>query len=143
MSAVQKFLLLAFGLGLTCLLVFYSNRVFHVGVKTIDLTRDKLERYNRIIEESDITMYNGEDVDGAMVLNIIKQYLGEYETGDTAPIYFYIKTSTSENTYYNSSSISSMQDFSSDKWIKPVSKFACTVVRDDNKVIIGISFVQK
>jgi hypothetical protein len=62
---------------------------------------------------------------------------------EAAPLYVFVKTSVSETTYQNGALLSSIQDFASTQYVKPVAKFNCSIVRDLNDVIIGVNFQQK
>ena len=143
MSNVTKFLLLAFSLGITCLLIVYFKRVVDTGFDTSNTAVEKLNEFNKELSESDLTMYDGLEVTGSDIVNLIKKQLGSYGIAETTPLYVYVKTSNAENTYQNGASIVSIQDFSSTQYVKPVAKFSCNIVRDLNDVIIGITFKQK
>jgi hypothetical protein len=134
---------LAFSLGLTCLLIVYFKRVADTGFDTSDTAVEQLNEFNKELSESELTMYEGLEVTGSDVVNLIKKQLGSYRVTETAPLYVYVKTSTSETTYQNGSFISNIQDFASTQYVKPVGKFNCSIVRDLNDVIIGINFKQK
>ena len=143
MSNATKFLLLAFSLGITCLLIVYFKQVVETGLKTTETAKEKMDQFNISLSESDITMYDGYDVTGSDVVNFIKKNLGCYDTGEKSPMYVNVRTSTSANIYYNGASLVNIQNFTSTLYIKPVAVFTCTVARDANEVIIGLNFVQR
>ena len=143
MSNVTKFLLLAFSLMITCLLVVYFNRVLDVGLDTSDTAVDKLNEFHKELSESEFTMYDDKEIGGSDVVNYIKKQLGSIDSTDEANIYVHVITSTSDHSYRNSTSISDIQNFTSVRYIKPTAKFRCNVIRDANDVIIGVSFQQR
>lgn len=143
MSNATKFLLLAFGLMLTCLLVVYSNMVFKTGLETSNTVMGKLDEFSKALAESDVTMYDGYEVCGSDVVNFIKKHLGSYDATEKAIVYVRVDTTVSSMTYQNGASIPEIQDFSSSLYIKPVARFVCSVKRDENDVIIGINFAQR
>lgn len=143
MSNVTKFLLLAFGLGLTCLLIIYFKRVADTGFETSNTAVEALDEFNSNLSESDLTMYDGLNVKGSDAVNFIKKHLGGYSATEVAPMYVYVKTSTAETLYKNGGALPDIQDFSSLLYIKPIATFICSIVRDANEVIIGISFQQR
>lgn len=142
MNNVCKFLLLAFSLGITCLLISTFGRVADAGFKTSDKAIDRLDDFNNSLSESDIMMYDGQKVVGSDVVNFIKKTLGPYDKGEDASIYVYVSTSMACNTYSDGGFIKDIQDFSSDKYIKPIANFSCSVIRNANGVIDRIEFSQ-
>lgn len=143
MSNATKFLLLAFSLGLTCLLIAYFKQVADTGFDTTDTAVEHLNEFNKELSESELTMYEGLEVTGSDVVNLIKKQLGSYGVMEAAPLYVFVKTSVSETTYQNGALLSSIQDFASTQYVKPVAKFKCSIVRDLNDMIIGVNFQQK
>jgi hypothetical protein len=143
LSNATKFLLLAFSLGITCLLIVYFKRVADTGFDTSNTAMEQLAEFNLELSENELTMYDGLDVTGSDVVNFIKKQLGEYSTTETAPLYVYVKTSASETSYQNGALLSNIQNFSSTYYVKPVAKFTCGIIRDANDVIIGVTFQQR
>lgn len=98
------------------------------------------------IAEHEILKYDGEEISGAEVVNFIKKYLGDYTDTENAPIYVEVKKtgSTTIKRYTNKKYISDIKNFSnSEHYIKPTAKFIGEVVKNENKVILGIRFTQK
>lgn len=98
--------------------------------------------------EYDITKYDGEEIRGSEVTNFIKKHLGDYDASETAPIYVEVITknsgSTNINTYYNKTYIEKIKNFSElQHYIKPTAIFKGEVIRNANKVILGVKFTQK
>lgn len=98
--------------------------------------------FNQEMGESELTMYEGIEVTGSDVVNLIKKCLGSYGASEQADFYIRVQTSTADRTYQNNSYLASIQDFSSMFYIKPVARFLCTIIRDANDVILGIEFTQ-
>ncbi len=142
MSNVTKFLLLAFSLMMTCILVVYFNKVAKAGIDTSNTAMHQLSKFNQELAESDITMYDGLEVRGSDVVNFIKKQLGAYDPAEEAMLYIHVVTATYDCFYRNNAFISKMQDFSSERYIKPTATFCCNIIRDANHVIIGINFLQ-
>lgn len=98
--------------------------------------------------EYDLTMYDGEEVRGAEVVNFIKKHLGDYSETEEAPIYVEVVSkysgTTYTNTYTNNVHISEIKDFTKiSYYIKPTAIFSGEVIRNENKVILGVKFTQK
>jgi hypothetical protein len=97
--------------------------------------------------EMDLTIYDGEVIRGSEVVNFIKKQLGDYAASETAPLYLEIITKASGNSssriYTNNKHIKDIKDFSSNEhYIKPTAMFMGKVIRNENKVIIGVNFAQ-
>lgn len=143
MGNATKFLLLAFSLALTCLLIVYFKRVADSGFDTSRIAEEKMSEFNTALSESELTMYEGLEVTGSDVVNFIKKNLGSFGSSETATMYVHVITGASDMTYYNGASIPNMQDFSSALFVKPIAKFLCSIIRDANDVIIGVGFAQR
>lgn len=94
------------------------------------------------------TMYDGTEVSGSEVLNVIRKFSDETMG---------ILVQTNKNkTYYNynfdvdkgelgkalDNSYKNAQDVASDKYINPTARFQGSIVKDVNGTIIGIVFAQ-
>jgi hypothetical protein len=88
-------------------------------------------------------MYDGNEVNGSDIVNLIKKILGDYTNLETSPVYVYVKTSLAENTYTNNIYIPYIKNFTDTRYIKPTAVFTGGVVKNKNDVIIGIKFIQK
>lgn len=138
-----KGLILAAGAVITCM-VLSIGFLFARESQAISVTSaDKLNRFSSELSESDFTMYDGLEVTGSDVVNFIKKQLGGYSSAETAPVCIYVKTSKTGNYYANGSVIESIQNFTHVNYISPLGKFTGKIVRDGNKVITGINFIQK
>lgn len=99
-------------------------------------------------DEYDIVMYDGEEIRGAEVVNFIKKHLGDYPETENASIFVEVTTkpsgTTYTQTYKNNKNISDIRNFSDEAhYIKPTAMFTGKVIRNENKVIIGVKFIQK
>lgn len=136
-----KGLILAAGISITCLVIslgFYTAREARV---ISSITTEKLSVLGRELQESDYTVYDGKQVLGSDVTNFIKKYLGPYSSTEVSPIYVYVKTALSEKAYVNGSEIGQIRDFTHSQYINPLGKFRGAIIRDENDVIRGISFI--
>ena len=143
MNIIMKFLLLAFGLMLTCVLVLYGSRVATTGMETSNTALGKMNTFNKELAESDITMYDGIDVEGSDVVNFFKKHLGKYSSSEESVMYIHIITTTNDSIYKNRIAEQDIANFTSAHYIKPNAVFKCDVIRDANDVIVGVSFVQR
>jgi len=143
---VPQIFLAVVGVILAGLIIFY---VFNSVKSTSKLANDiiaKTEETAAEISEYDILIYDGEEIRGAEVINFIKKHLGDYSETETAPIFVeVIKNGSAEvKKYTNNKYISALKNFSDNEhYIKPTALFTGHVIRNENKVILGIRFVQK
>lgn len=123
-----------------------------IQVSSLAKASDKLiDKQQEIMDdyvEYDLTKWDNQEVPGSYVRNFVKENLGEYTASETAPIYVSVKTVVSSvaytNSYANEVHIKDISNFSSTQYyINPTATYSCEVIRNTNKVILGISFVQK
>lgn len=138
-----RLLIFAASVIITCILVFLGFRTADTAKEISNNAVGKMSELNKDIKDSDYTRYNDIEVKGSEVINFIKQHLGDYSDEQTAPIYVYVKTSVSENTYNNDSHLKDVKNFTNVRYIKPTAVFQGKVVENENKVIVGVSFYQK
>jgi len=138
-----KALILSAGVFITCIVISIGFYFARESQALSSISAENLSDFATELTERDLTQFDGLEVTGSDVVNFIKKELGEYVSTDTASFYVYVKTSTSENTYFNGANISNMQKFTHSMYIKPIGKFTGEIVRDENKVIVGIKFIQK
>jgi hypothetical protein len=129
---------MAFALMITCLLVSYGGRVLKAGKNTSDSAIEKINKFNTVLSESDLTMYAGIEVKGSDVVNFIKKNLGSYDATEHSNQYIRVVTAANDSTYWNERYIEDIQNFSSTLFINQEALFRCDVIRDANDVIIGI-----
>jgi len=138
-----KGLILAAGVMITCLVLSVGFYFARESKALSSNSSSKLNDFSTELTESDLIMYDELEVTGSDVTNFIKKHLGDYTAIETAPIYVYVKTSTTENTYKNGAFIENIRTFTDIKYINPLGKFAGDIVRDANDVNIGMKFIQK
>ena len=95
-----------------------------------DLTED--------IKDSGIMQYDGLEVTCADVVNFYKKYLGDYRSGESGPFTVVIGGAS----YVNGASVSSLRDSSSAAYVKPTSRYKCSVTRNANGVITKVTFTK-
>jgi hypothetical protein len=135
-----KALLLAASVFITCVLLSIGFIYLREAKNISFASASNLSELAVELTESDLTMYDGLEVTGSDVVNFIKKNLGSYTSAQTSPVYVYVETESSSNTYYNESDLNHIQNFTHEKYIKPISKFIGEIVRDENDVIIGLKF---
>jgi hypothetical protein len=143
LSDVVKILIFGAAVIITCIIVALGFQAAETAKEISDSALMQMTDLNNDIKDSDLKIYDGSKIYGSDVINCIKKNLGDYSLGETAPIYVYVKTSLTENTYTNSTYLSEIKSFSNTRYIKPTMVFAGTVVENTNNVIVGIRFIQE
>lgn len=115
--------------------------------KTSDKIVDQQQKLMDDYAEYDLTKWDNQDITGDYVRNFIRENLGNYTASETAPIYVTVNTVISAitytNTYTNEAHLKDISNFSQTQYfINPTGNFSCDVIRNANKVILGISFIQ-
>ena len=137
-----KGLMLAAGIIITCIIISLG---FYIAREARDTASEGTGQINQLQAEF---MYDGTEVSGSEVLNVIRKFSDETMG---------ILVQTNKNkTYYNynfdvdkgelgkalDNSYKNAQDVASDKYINPTARFQGSIVKDVNGTIIGIVFAQ-
>ncbi|NLZ82587.1 MAG: hypothetical protein GX915_02870 [Clostridiales bacterium] len=142
MTDATKIILLAATTLITCILVSLGFISMRSAKELNETAISQMADLNDGLKDSDIKMFDNIDVYGSEIINLIKKELGDYEEGETGQIYVYVKTSTKDNTYYNGSQISDLQNFTNENYIKATAVFKGKVDKNKNGVILGVQFTQ-
>lgn len=138
-----KIMILAASTLITCVLVALGLSTMRSARNLNDTAMAQIIELNNELKDSDMKRFNGIEVYGSEVVNLIRKELGDYDDGESAPIYIRIISSTSDYTYTNGSQIKNLQNFTHERYIKPTAVFIGNVDINENDVILGIRFTQK
>lgn len=142
MENILKAIVIGAGVLITCIVIGISFQIYRESKSISIASANNLNEFASELNESDLTRYDGLEVKGSDVLNFIKKQLGEYESFEVASVSINVITSKSSNTYVNGLFLSDIVNFTNDKYINPISKFSGKVIRNKNKVIVGLCFTQ-
>ncbi len=136
------------GVILVAAMVLYIKLFFDSTRKPMDQIIDSTAAMANELLEREITMYEGEEIKGSEVVNYIKRNLGDYTSAETAPIFVRVKTAFAgtayTNDYTNKAHIRDIRNVSAmEYFIKPTAYFSCEIIRSENKVVLGVSFIQR
>lgn len=145
---VPQIFLAVVGVILVGIIIYYIMNSVKSTTNLADTILLNTEKTTIEYAEYDITKYDGEEIRGSEVTNFIRKYLGDYDTSETAPFYVEVITkisgSTNINTYNNKEYLDDIKNFSNmQHYIKPTAIFKGEVIRNTNKVILGVKFTQK
>lgn len=119
----------AVGLSLLVALILISMQMYQRAAKITTLLENGQEQQIAELEEYEIVKYDGILIDGMTAVSYIKRMTGTYEL----PVY--ITNLTGEYVISDYTECTDLRNISSEKYINPLAKYRCEVVRDENKVI--------
>lgn len=146
-----KGLLLAAGVIITCIVVGLGFYIAREARDTAANSTGQISKLNAEFTESDKTMYDGMSVSGSEVVNVVNKFKNDTmgivvttNAGSTT-YYGYNVTGTIDESKLESKSNSNIKDaqkITNGNYINPNAQFSCTVLRDKNRAIVGLKFVQ-
>ena len=142
LTEATKIMLMAASVIITCTLVWIGFTLSNTSSEISNSASQQLKELSNDINDSGIMKYDGILVEGSEVINCIRKNLGDYGSTQTAPIYVTV-TTTVTNTYTNGQYLENIRSFADTKYIKPTATFKGKVVKNTNKVILGIVFAQQ
>jgi len=135
MHISKEFLMEAVGLSLVVALLLIGMQVFNRAMKITSSLEERQEEKIAEIEEYEIVQYDGLVLDGMSAIGYIKKMIGNYG------LRVHVVTETEEFVISDRSEYQEMRDSSSKKYINPLAKYRCMVIRDENDVITSVEIV--
>lgn len=145
-----KGLLLAAGTIITCIVISLGFYIAREARDTASNGAGQITKLNAEFNESDKIIYDGLEVSGSEVVNVINKFKNEevgviVSTKKSTAHYIYA-LSFSNNIAALGSNISTStketQNVTSATYINPNAQFVGEVLRDTNNAIVGIRFIQ-
>lgn len=152
---VLGFIKWAAGIVITLAIISIAFIVFNIAKDGTMAGINKISTMNAQIAESDITIYDDQEISGSEVVNVIRKFNKSYLaiqviTGkDTSGTWYGYNASVSESTGVatmgseSSSDITNAIDETHERYINPNGRFMSKVYRDKNGTAIAITFLQK
>lgn len=141
-----KGLLLAAGTVITCIIIGLGFYIAREARDTASSGAGQINRLNAEFMESDKIMYDGINVSGSEVVNVINKFKNDAlciqvktKKNDMAS-YGYTDTTLSKESGLK---IKETQNLNGKYYINPNGLFQGEVLRDLNNVIVGLLFVQQ
>ena len=137
MHISKEFLIEAVGLSLLVALIFVGMQMFQRAMKITTLLGKEQEEKIVMLEEYELTKYDGLVIDGMTAISYIKKTVGGY---DVPVIVEY-----GQDVFYITSweELSMLRDINSELYISPYSTYRCKVIRDENGVVIEVRLVKE
>lgn len=140
---ITKLILFIASIFITIGIISFALIAYHQSLRTSSISNNQLNDFSKQLSISDLVMYDGKEIQGNDVVNLIKKKLGEFTDTEIAPIYINVVTSKSINKYINGVNVNNIQNFTSVNYINPNAIFLGEIQKDKNHVILGIKFTQK
>lgn len=144
-----KGLVLAAGTIITCIVIGLGFYIAREARDTASSGAGQINKLNAEFSDTSKTMYEGTEVSGSEVLNVIRKFQDEavgimVKTNKTSSYYIYQFDITSgELKGKTTEDYKVAQNELSNSYINPNGRFEGGVVRDSNGTITGLTFVQK
>jgi len=148
MSVGLKGLTLGAGIVMTLVIISLAYYVTNVSAATVTTGTSKINNMSIQLQESDKTMYEGTDIQGSEVINIINKFKSEsisIKVVTKKSTTYYNRNLTSTDTELGSISTASIRDaqkIESDNYVNQNAMFSVEVLRDINNTIIGLKLTQ-
>lgn len=147
-----KGLILAAGVIITCIVVGLGFYIAREARDTAAGGAGQISKLNAEFNESDKSMYDGLEVSGSEVINVINKFKNEdisieVKTKKSTVQYCRSLSANSDGSYALGSatthSTKNAQDINHANYVNPNAQFVGTVLRDANNAIVGIAFEQQ
>ncbi len=142
--SIEWLILIAVGVVISAILIIVFISTVRRARKSVEPVVEEMSAAGAAIKDSNLTAYDGEELTGEDVRNILAKYLDEYSGSYTSPVSFVVNNGSSTVTYTTRDSLSKTKD-STDAahYVKPNRLFGCTVSRNTNGEISTVSFTAK
>ena len=147
-----KGLILAAGIAITLTIVGLGFYVSRNSTNTVQAGADKINDMTTEFMNSDMLMYDGTDVQGSEVLNVINKYSSDKlaivvtnKAGVTVA-YGYDIVGSTDNYELGTESVALLanaKDSSHKNYINTTKSFTGEILYNSNEAIVGIHFTQK
>lgn len=145
-----KGLLMAAGTIITCIIIGLGFYIAREARDTAAGGAGQISRLNAEFNESDKVLYDGLEVSGSEVINVINKFKNgsisiKVQTNSNKTPIYYVNLLKDNDTILgeaSSASIKEAQKFGSSAYINPNAQFLGYIMRDENNAIIGIGFTQ-
>ncbi len=146
-----KGLMLAAGTIITCIIIGLGFFIAREAKDTAATGAGQINELNAEFSENARTIYDGTEVSGSEVLNVIRKFQGESigvrvqtKKNENSTFYGYkYSEETGELGKESDVDYKSAQKEVNANYINPIGRFMGSIFRDDNGTITGISFVQQ
>lgn len=144
-----KGLILAAGTIITCIVIGLGFYIAREARDTASGGAGQINKLNAEFSDTGKTMYDGMEVSGSEVLNVIRKFQDEaigimVKTNKASTYYVYqFDTTDGELGSKTNQDFKTAQNELSESYINPNGRFEGGVVRDTNGTITGLTFTQK
>jgi hypothetical protein len=145
-----KGLILAAGVIITCIVIGLGFYIAREARDTAANGAGQINKLNAEFNESDKVMYDGLEVSGSEVINVVNKFKNDefgvvVNTKKSSTNYIYslvISNNVATLGSTVSTPIKTAQDVTNSTYINPNEQFEGEVLRDANNAIVGLRFTQ-
>jgi hypothetical protein len=148
-----KAIIIGAGVVITMIVVSIGFLLMRSGQSTAQNAINRLDQISSEMSESQYTMYDGMEIRGSEVVNVLRKYKDEYigicvktKKNPSGVWYVYDVTLIGNEAEIGSpstKSISDTMDETKDEYINPNGVFIGSIARDENGRIAALMFEQK
>jgi hypothetical protein len=149
-----KAIIIGAGVVITMIVVSIGFLLMRSGQSTAQNAINRLDQISSEMSESQYTMYDGMEIRGSEVVNVLRKYKDEYigvcvktKKNSSGTWYIYNVTLSGGNDAEigaeSDKSISNTMDETSDEYVNPNGVFIGSIARDENGRIAALMFEQK
>ena len=144
-----KGLILAAGTVITCIIISLGFYIAREAKDTAASGAGQINKLNAEFAENEKTLYDGTEVSGSEVLNVIRRFQNEacgvyVTTNKSSTFYGYsfdLESGSLTEEVDNTYKLARIE--TNEEYINPNARFLGTVIRDVNNTITGIEFTQQ
>lgn len=130
--------------AIAMLIAFFMIRQYRLMKNGAAAVTENMATYADEVAMSEITSLDGETVSGADVVNFYKKHMDPYSGTETAPFSVIINNGTATNTYTTRDYTSKLRDAAdADHYVKATSRYACSVTKNKNGILVSVTFIIK
>lgn len=147
-----KAIIIGAGVVITMIVVSIGFLLMRSGQSTAQNAINRLDQISSEMSESQYTMYDGMEIRGSEVVNVLRKFKDEYigiriETKKGSKVWYIHEADIDDNVVKGlteiSNSISNTMDETKNEYVNPNGVFVGSIARDENGRIAALMFVQK
>jgi len=129
-------LLLAAGVILTVLMISIMVNQFKSANEMVNISSEMISDRATELKYSELYSMDGMEVYGSDVVNLCKKELGK-------GINITLKKGINTVTYTDEAAITKLRDYESNEYVKPSTRWKCSVVKNKNGIVTDVIFTRK
>ena len=142
--SIEWLLIIAVGVVISAILITVFIMAVKRARKSVEPAMEEMSAAGAALKDANLASYNGEEVTGEDVRNLLAKYLDDYSGTYTAPYTMSVNNGTSTSSYNTRDNLGKTKDASdADHYVKPNRLFGVSVTRNANGEIVSVSFTAR